>query len=269
MRTLFALVLLVCLAVNAPVNAQPTPPGTTGRVYINSEQLAINICQDEARFKGVFTYNYVDEVLGREKTNDLIYLKIPIWFPEHNSEDPTVAAFWSAFQKDALNQITPGNREVFDKAVGLDITLGDHPVNLNSFYAIGLGNNQDWAPEGWQKTNYNCLVFVVTEPNDFVHAKAPVTVTWRQPHMVFKNKKYFYYIPNFRYLPENISTATSDKYTVHLTAARDCTSDVTIGPRQFFIHSGRGIVTGPRHHVPVEATILRPEIPVVSGPRGF
>jgi hypothetical protein len=269
MRTLFALVSLVCLNLNVGIHAQPSPPGTTDRVYISSEKLDTAISQEEARLKAVLTYDYTHEVLGKEKTSDLIYIKVPVWFPEHSTDDPTVAAFWSAFQKDALNPITPANREIFNKAVDLDITVGDHPVSLASFYAIGLGNKQDWAPEGWQKTNYCCLVFVIAEPNDFVHNKTPVTMTWRQPHMVFKKKKSFYYVPNFKNLPESVSTAASDKYSLNLASARDCTLDVTLGQRTFFIHSGKGIVTGPRHHVPIEATILRPDVPVVIGPRGF
>jgi hypothetical protein len=266
MRIIIALLLLFSVQAHANPLALPTPP-TGDQIYIASEQLSISISPEDAVLKGKFTFRNSPDLEGAEKRNFPVTLKIPVWIPDTSSNDPSVAAFWNAFQKDALNQVTPVNRAVLDKAVGLDISLGERTLPLTSFYAITKENTNNWVTLTWQQPGYCCLVFLVTESSEFVHDKTPLTLSYRQPHFVEAGKKHFLYMPNFNNLPEDKSTDDFAQYSLKLSTAPTCALDVTHGKRQFILKEGQSVVLSPRHNQAVQVLVQRPGAPEVHSPR--
>jgi hypothetical protein len=260
--------LLVCLNVHANPIALSLP--STDRVYIGSEHLSVNVSSEEAKLNGVFTFNYSPEAWGAERETQPISIKIPVWLPESGSDDPSVEAFWRAFQKDGLNHVTAANADVFAKAVGLRVSIGDQPLPVASFYAFSYGNTNAWAPLNWQQPGYCCLVFLYNElPPALVQDKMPVAISYRQPLLSVEGQKRFFYLPDFKNLPENKSTADFNKYSIELSANMNCTLDLTHGPRHYTVVPGKTIVLGPKSQQAIRAVVKRPGIPEVHSPRDF
>ncbi|MDB6121617.1 MAG: hypothetical protein JWQ71_610 [Pedosphaera sp.] len=264
MRTLTGLSLLVCLNVYA------NPLAPTEHVYIASEHSSVNVSSEEARLNEVFTFNYSPEAWGSERESHPILIKIPVWFPESGSDDPSVEAFWKVFQKDGLNQVTAANVDVFSKAVGMRVSIGDQPLGVASFYAFTYGNTNAWAPLYWQQPGYSCLVFLLNElPPAFVQDKTPVTISYRLPLLNVDGQKRFFYLPNFKNLPKNKSTADFNKYSVQLSASQDCSLNISHGQRQLTVDPGKAVVLSPKTEQAIRAVIKRPGIPEAHSPRDF
>ncbi|MGH7940183.1 MAG: hypothetical protein ACREFR_03825, partial [Limisphaerales bacterium] len=127
-RISFAFPLVALLSVNH-IRSNPIvgPANIPARVYIRSEHLDVIVSPTVAAFKGTFTFaaqalNNMNE--GTQQT----FMLLPIWFPQQKSSNPAVSRFWDAFGTNLFRVVRPRNREVLEKAVGLNILLGKKPV---------------------------------------------------------------------------------------------------------------------------------------------
>jgi hypothetical protein len=102
------IVVLALLLVRAWASGNPVViggPSSPWGAVMTSEHLLVELSDREASFKGEFTFRLAPRA-GAVFSSDAwkaeireLPVEIPVWFPDNNTDDPSVATFWSVFQK--------------------------------------------------------------------------------------------------------------------------------------------------------------------------
>jgi hypothetical protein len=211
MRIAILISLLFCAGASANPIALALP--AADRIYMSSEHLTASISPVCAEFQGTFTFQYRQDVPAPGQRS-FVMLEIPIWFPEQHPTDPSVAAFWKAFPKDDVTEVTPQTRSAFERAVGLRASLGGQPLPVGQFSTLTHTNSrQRWADRAWQQeAGFCCLVFRFYIKDDTAMTQKPLTISYRQPLSHSEGVASFYYLPVFQNLPTGASTTDTNRY---------------------------------------------------------
>jgi hypothetical protein len=255
MVTRIGIMVIWLFVATAKSNPLPLALPAADRIYMASEHLTVTISPDVAELQGTFTFRYRQEVWSPGRKS-FVQLEIPIWFPEAQPRDPSVAGFWKAFRRDDGTQITPQTRAAFEKAVGLRVALGGHEVPVEEFWTLTSTNNrQRWAPHEWQQEpGFCCLAFRFYFQDDSELTKKPLTISYRQPLLQTNGVGRFFYLPEFQNLPKNASTTDTNIYLITVVAKPGCSLAVTNGDKQSRVEAGQSIMISPRHHQSIRAT---------------
>ena len=225
------------------------------RLYMASEHLSASISPEVAELRGTFTFQYRQDAPAPGQRS-FVMLEIPIWFPEADPDDASVAAFWKAFPKDQVTAVEPQTRAVFEQAVGLRASLAGEPLRVEQFSTLTSTNRwQRWAPREWQQeAGFCCLVFRFYIQDDSVLTKKPLAISYRQPLVHGGGLARFFYLPVFENLPKGASTADTNRYSITIAARSGCSLTVRSGEQMSRVEAGQNVTFSPRHHQPIRAT---------------
>jgi hypothetical protein len=235
MERIFLMAVLFCGVCRA--NPLPVAFPAEDRVYMASEHLTVSVSPDVAEINGKFTFNYQPGV----PHGTSIMLEVPIWFPEVDPEDQSVAEFWKCFRKDrGFDEIKPQERAVLEKALGLRVTLGSHPVSLDSFFTLTSTNRiQKWAPRDWQQeTGFCCLVFDFYFTTPAPLTEKPLEISYRQPLLLCKGEREFFYLPVLQNLPKDIAIDDTSRYAITVVPKPSCSLIVRNGSQDKIVRAG-------------------------------
>jgi hypothetical protein len=249
-----AMVILFLFSAEARANPIALALPASDRIYLASEHLTATVSPDVAELQGTFTFQYRQDVPAPGRPS-FVMLEIPIWFPEADPEDPAVAAFWKAFPKDEVTEVTPQMRTTFEQAIALRVGLGNKSLRVEQFSTLTSTNSrQRWAPREWQQeVGFCCLVFRFYFKDDSALTKKPLTISYRQPLVHADRGGRFFYLPVFQNLPKGASTADTNRYAITIAAHQGCSLVVTSGDRTFAVKAGHSIALSPRHYQPIRA----------------
>jgi hypothetical protein len=237
----------------ATARANPLPVAFPAEVlvYMSSERLTASISPDEAELKGTFTFS--NQLAVAQAAS--IILEIPIWFPEIDPKDSSVADFWKSFRKDELTSVTPQIKVALEKSVGLHVSLGGEPLAAYRLTALTSTNSrQRWAPREWQQeTGFCCLVFEFYFDHAAALTQKPLTISYRQPLLQVKGAGEFFYLPVLQNLPKSLSTTDTNRYTITIIAEPRCSLVVSNGGQKTLVEAGHSITLSPRHHQAIRA----------------
>jgi hypothetical protein len=252
MRIVIVISFLFCGVARA--NPIALALAATDRVYMSSERLTVGISPECAEFRGLFTFQYRQDVPAPGSPS-FVMLEIPIWFPETHPTDPSVASFWKVFPRDKVTEVTPQTSAVFDRAVGLRASLGDQTLPVGQFSTLTHTNNkQRWADPAWQQeAGFCCLVFRFYLKDDSILTQKPLTISYRQPLLHSDGVARFFYLPDFQNLPKGASTANTDRYAITIAARPGCSVSVTDGKKESRVKTGHSVTLSPRHHQAIRA----------------
>jgi len=255
MRIITFIALLMCAVArgNPVVFAVPA----SDRVYMSSEHLIAIISPDEAQLTGDFTFHYRADVPAPGHKSAVV-LEIPIWFPEERLKDPSVAAFWKSFPRDGDTEVTPQNRMEFEKAIGLQASLGGRPLPLIRLDLLLTNSVIMTVPWEWhQEPGFCCMVFSFCPDDDVALTQKPLTISYRQPLLQVNGTGKFYYLPDFKNLPRGTDTTDTNMFSVTIQAAPNCTLTVSNGNQKSEVQAGHAITVGPRHHQPIRGVVTK------------
>ena len=257
MRIAIFISYLVCAVARANPIALALP--ATDRIYMASEHLTASISTEVAELRGTFTFQYRQDVPVPGQRS-FVMLEIPIWFPEQHLTDPSVAAFWKAFPKDEIAEVTPQATAAFEQAVGLRASLGGEPLPVGQFSTLTHTNSrQRWAAREWQQeAGFCCLVFRFYFKDDSTLTQKPLTISYRQPLSHSDGVARFFYLPVIQNLPKGTSTADTNRYAITIAAQPDCSLIVTSADQMWQIESSHSVTLSPRHHQPIRAVAKTP-----------
>jgi hypothetical protein len=253
MRVTTLITVLFSMSLRANPVGHVAPPN---RVYLASEHLTVTISPADAELKGTFTFQYRQD--GYSPTNRLAKLEFPVWFPERDTKDPTVAAFWKVFSRDqGYGEVGDQTRPVFDKALALRVFEGDEQGGRLFSILTSRSPRHVWVPQEWHReAGYCCLVFTFhVLPAKSGLTVAPLTVSYRQPHIQTSRGAKFFYLPVFQNLPKGLSTADTNRYSITLVAQPGCSMRVSNGHQEATVEAGQSITLSPRHHQPIRAMV--------------
>jgi hypothetical protein len=258
MQMLCVSVLLLCLTTNAnPYAAIP--------LYMESEHLGVMVTPTDARFTGSFTFHRAVTVASEQDTRAVF--EIPIWFPEHNQKDKSVAAFWTVFAKDGSSTIPAKKviwikpediatmRNVLMKAIDLKVSVSGHEVPVTDF--VAYSTNTIWRnfPQEMKEPGFCCLVFAFAVEPALIRNDAHLAITYRQPLSLEDNQSRLFYVPVFENLPKEISTADTNRYAIVLTAGKGCLLTVTNGSESSVVQAGQSKTLSPLHRQAIRAVV--------------
>jgi hypothetical protein len=240
MRVFIAVIFGCCMAASAnPLVVRPSD--FKKGVYIASEHLVITVSETNAQVQGTFTFGSGLSRKRLAQTSALLLL--PIWFPETNMQDASVAAFWESFKKDEFNPLTDLNRACFAEALGLKVTIGQEPISVNRFAVLTTNPFKARDTSGWgsfrfvQEPGFCCVVIEVLHSPEFIWKHLPVTVSYRQPLLHTNGNGLFCYTPIFDPIPKGLSTRSTKHYSITVTASPECSltwltriKEVTVEP---------------------------------------
>ncbi len=263
---------VICLAVLLSIgrsggNPIVGPENIPARVYISSEHLSVTVSSNAATFEGTFTFAAQD-LNDFNKETQQTFMELPIWFPQQVSDDPTVTAFWNAFGANMLQSLNPLTTNAFEKAIGLKIVFKKQLMSLRrGFFMFYQGGNQRPFMFFFLKEQkifreiedpgFACLVFSVDGLGEVAQSHAPVIVSYRQPLLKTKGQGRVFYLPIFENLPKDISTTDTNRYSITLTAATDCSLTVTNGKRRFKVRAGHSLTLAPEAHQAIRAVVTK------------
>jgi hypothetical protein len=265
--------------ITARANPVPATSIQAVNLYMASENLRVTISPTDA----VFNASFIFKSDPSPNTNWPITIQLPIWFPQNSTEDMSVAEFWATFDKERQNTVaTTREKRVFDRAIGLNISAGNRRLmagHPDSFIAAST----NWWPENvtaplyppffdgvsreeLQSPGYGVLVIVISSDSDITLHGLPVAMTYRQPLVRSEGEGHFFYLPIFDNLPENISTADTNRYSITLAATPECSLTITAGSNKVTVARGQSVTLGPERHTPIQAVVdcpgFSPRIPV-------
>ena len=254
MRAAIFIAFMFCATARANPVALALP--AADRIYMSSEHLTASISSDVAELKGTFTFQYRQDVWSPGKKS-FVMLEIPIWFPDSDPKDPTVAGFWKAFPRDQVTEVTPQTRAAFERAVGLRVSLGGESLPVEQFSTLTSTNSrQRWAPREWhQEAGFCCLVFRFYFQDDSVLTQKPLSISYRQPLVHTDGAARFFYLPVFQNQPKIVSTADTNLYSITIAAQPGSSLTVSTGEKKSRVEAGQSITISPRHHQPIRATV--------------
>lgn len=229
--TIFALLALCLLANGNPIGLRD--------VYINSEHLEVNISPDYAEFTGTFTFGLA------HGDGDHSRVFLPIWLPEPAAEDARYSALPSSVQ---AADASPATKQLA-KVLGLRVLVGNHNESHERFweglpFLVGQA-----SPE----PRLRVVSFEFFLPPRIYTNSTPVTISYHQPCLRSKADGRFFYLPLFESLPQGISTADTNRYSITITAQRACTLAVTNGAEVYTLRSGQSLVCSPKAFQPIRA----------------
>jgi hypothetical protein len=242
------------------------PANIPARVYISSEHLNVTVSSNAATFEGTFTFA-THALSDFNKNTQQTFMELPIWFPQQFSDDPTVAAFWNAFGTNMLCGFTPPTTNAFEKAIGLKLFSEKQIKPSNGFFmfyqdgdrqpSVAFFPREQRIFREIEDPGFCCLVFRIGGLGEAVQSHAPVTVSYRQPLLKTEGKGRFFYLPIFENLPKDISTTDTNRYSITLTAATDCSLTVTNGKRRFKVRAGHSLTLAPEAHQAIRAVVTK------------
>ena len=274
------LLIAVLAATTACANPKVVGPPPLS-AFLDSEKLQVSVTATDAVFGGSFTFA-TREPLSPPSDSDPwrgarpFAVDVYIWFPEEANGDPIVAEFWRTFRKGDINVLTTNavGREVFGRAVGLRVRVGERELRVGSdiagFWALPYQPPPNPEAERFISELHKALhepeprSEQLTEPGfcvlelwfhddgQMVRNRTPVTMCYRQPLARLGGEGRFFYMPVFANLPDGFSTADTNRYSLTFTT-RGCSLAVTNGTQTAFIESGCSAVFAPQIHQPFRA----------------
>src|ERR1035437_9404366 len=121
-----AILIYVLFGSIAVANPLALANNAVDRLYIASEQLTVTVSSNRATLRGVFRFNYRQDVPGPGQKS-YVGLRVPVWFPELNPEEPPVAEFWRAFADERHTEVNTDTKVAFERALALRVFLGNRP----------------------------------------------------------------------------------------------------------------------------------------------
>lgn len=254
---------VILLFVGA-ANGNPVPGPMGAHVYLSSEHLEVTVSRTDAVFKATFIFSAQDL---KESDKDLqqTFMQLPIWFPQQKSDDSSVTGFWSAFGTNMLNVIRPKNKDAFEKAVALKVFFGKQPMPVNGFAMLYQDGDrqpfQFFKQREWQpflespEPEFCCLLFHIDGMDESVKSHVPAVVSYRQPLLENHGEGRFFYLPFFENMPEGLSTADTNRYSVILTAS-GCSLTITAGQQGFKVADGHSVTLAPQDRQAIRATAV-------------
>jgi len=261
---LFLCLLFVVVAVTgclSPNVARGNPlvqaVAASDRIYMSSEHLTAIISPVDARVKGDFMFHYRADVPTPGQKSAVV-LEIPIWFPEERLNDPAIAEFWKSFPKDGDTEVDPQKRVAFEKAIDLHAFLGGRALSLIRLDLLLTNSVIMTVPWEWhQEPGFCCLVFSFDLYDDSILTLRPLTISYTQPLLQVNGAGNFYYLPDFKNLPNGIDTADTNQFSITIQAAPNCALTVRHDDKRLNVEAGCAISIGPRHHQPIRATVTK------------
>jgi hypothetical protein len=267
------LLITVLAAMTAWANPKAMLSAGDGKVvlastYLNSERLQISVSTTDAVFSGLFTFAADARVAAPSNT-----IGIYLWIPEEGVGDPSVEAFWKASGGDtrrAANFV-----QLLDRTVGLKVTVGERELKLGSgiyfsttpyrppvplsrqeerLRAIFERNHPMPEPDKLDEPGFCLLTTVFVCDGMLISNRTPVTVNYRQPLARSAGGARFFYMPVFDRVPESISTADTNRYSITFVA-RGCSLAVTNGTLRATLGSGESVTFSPQRHQPFRALV--------------
>jgi hypothetical protein len=255
MRIITFIAVLMCVVARSNPTVLTVP--ASDRVYMSSEHLTAVISPDEAQLTGSFTFHYRADVPAPGQKSYVV-LEIPIWFPEERFKDASVGEFWKTFPKDADTEVAPTNRMEFEKATGLQVSLGGRPLSLIRLDLLLTNSVVMTVPWEWhQEPGFCCMVFSFCPDDDVALTQKQLTISYRQPLLKANGTGRFYYLPDFKNLPKGTGTADLNMYSVTILAAPDCTLTVSDGNQKSDVEAGHAIRVSPRHQQPIRVVVTK------------
>lgn len=226
------------------------------RLYIASEQLTVTVSSNRATLRGVFRFNYRQDVPSPGQKSQ-VGLRVPVWFPELNPEERSVAEFWKAFADERHTEVNADTKDAFERALALRVFLADRPLEFKRFALLTPHDyRMVWAPPEWrQEPGFCCLAFDFYFQDDSVLVQNILTILWQQPLLQAKGEREFYYVPVFEGLPKGMPTTDKGRYLVTITADSGCSLTVSSAGEKATIEPGRSEVFSPRHHQAIRVMV--------------
>ena len=256
------LLLVTALLISAPAVANPFAAIPT---YMDSERLSVSISRADARFVGDFVFRR-SVVVQTEQDARLVF-QVPVWFPEQNPEDKSVAKFWEAFGKDASHviptekviwmrpEVAADLRKVLKRAIDLKVVVGKQEVPVQVFDVFSASTQRVGVPEAWKEPGFCCVMFGFGLEPGMIREATPVTISYRQPFLRKDGQSRFFYVPIFQNLPKNVSTTDTNRYSITLTAGTDSSLATISGGEEFRVQPGQSITVRPVHYQAIRVTV--------------
>jgi hypothetical protein len=244
-----AAITLLLIWVSAGANPTPIPENLSDSIYMSSEKLTVTVSEDTARLAGTFTFRYHGHGPA-PGWRPFVRLEIPVWFPAQDARDSTVAAFWKTFPKYDIVEITPETRGAFQKALDLQVSLGDEPLQVKQFSSFTTSTNT-WADE----PGFFCIVLKFYIEDGTKLAEKPLQLSYRQPLRHTNDEAVFYYVPMFENLPAGARTTNTNRYSITIVDQAGVSLMVSDSQRSTVLSSGGSVVLSPRHHQAIRAVV--------------
>ena len=252
MRATILILLAGCTLVSA--NPRPVPRSRDYRLYMAAEHLAITVSTQAASLSGTFSFKLRPE-MHPHIMDPSAMLQIPIWFPERDSKDPGVAAFWKAFPVEQRNfELTQANRRVLDEVLGLRVSIGKRALEISGFWVLTNGAPvYHLAPDGWnQEPGLCCLIFELEFRDETMLLQEPLALCYRQPLLHTPRGEEFFYLPVLKDLAKGTDM---NRYSIIITPDPSCALEVSNGEEKATVASGNCAKLVPQHHVAIRARV--------------
>jgi len=250
MRPLIAMSLLVAVSAAAnPFAAIPT--------YMASEHLSVDIAKSEARLTGDFVFRRSVVVLSEQDSR--VVFQIPIWFPDQNAEDKTVAEFWATFQRDTSYviptekvtwmrpKVAADMRQLLKRAIDLKVVVGKKEVPVTEFVVFSAGTQRAGIPLTQKEPGFCCVVFSFSLEPSLMRGATQVAISYRQAYSRAAGEAYLFYVPIFENLPKEVSTTDTNLYSITFNTTEDCSAVVVAGESRLAARTGQSVTLAPRH----------------------
>ena len=271
MRLLLATILLVAASAAAnPFGAIPT--------YMASERLGVSVSTADAKFVGHFLFRRAVAVASEQ--NSRVVFKIPIWFPEENPKDKSVAAFWEAFERNtshviptdrvtwARPEVVADWRRVLKRSIDLKVVVGEREIPVTVFDIFTADTPRVGIPKAWREPGFCCVMFGFGIEPSLLRNEAQVTISYRQPLLRGNGQARSVYVPIFENLPKGVSTADTNHYSITVTADKDCVLNVQNGEERSTVPAGRSVTLQPGHHRAIRVAVEPRSYPQVGAKGG-
>ncbi len=209
-RPFYEIHYLICRHCHhMPWTAQSESRNPLHPYYITSEHLKVELEDTCSKITGRFHFALPSNVSEFDQ-HGALYFDIPIWIPASPKRgDDSVKAFYSTFSS-KFDDLTPSTRPIFNRTFDIEVALDKKPHNINGFSLREL----KYTPKEWRRKGFaETTVFITFEPEQFA-SDPEMSIAYRQPLLLSKNKAVLLYIPNFMHLPPDKSTANLKKYSV-------------------------------------------------------
>lgn len=245
----FLFLVLTCAA------SRGNPLIITHPAYISSERLEVKVLGDVAEIDGRFHFRSTVQKGSPEATVHVPFL-ISIWVPsDPDNADPATAALLRFCEPESEHRLKDDSRAAWDAAIGLKVTVGKRPVEIESFSVSDMRSKKDREslPSEWRRKGFYRLSALLHFKPDWLREDPEIRVQYRQGLCRTRAGNLFHYVPFFFRLPETHTTRDLDKYAMHLTNASS--TPATLG--SISIPSGYSAILPLAHYVPISITLTR------------
>lgn len=214
MTRIFALLFLV-LASSAGMG---NPLIETHPAYISSEKLNVTLHSEFAEIDGRFHFR------STAKKNDPaaeahVHFTVLIWVPSDPKQaDDITGSLLRSFLVDKLNWLKDDNRAAWDAAVGLKVSVGERPLEIETYGVLNPRSKGDreMVPRPWIRDGYYLITARVDFQPDWLAENPEIRVQYRQGLRRYSSGKEFHYVPVFLHLPKDQTTEDLSRYAMHL-----------------------------------------------------